>query len=256
MSNKRSLPLTRLHTIDLIRGISLISMIIYHFLFDLKHIFNIDIKWFGNYKTYIWQQSICITFIFIAGISFTFSKKNVLRGIGIFLMGIFFSLITYLIIPEQIIVFGILHFIGIACIITVVMSPLFKRIPPFIGFALCLLLFLLTKQINEGYIGFLDIPLYRLPRSIYQTNVMAIIGFPNDTFSSSDYFPILPWIFLYWCGMFFWSCISTKVKRAPIFRIKIPIINFLGRHCLIMYLIHQPISYFTIHFFLKNIVGQ
>lgn len=257
MKNKNSIKLTRLHTIDLIRGFTLLSMIAYHFIFDLKYIFNVNIEWFGSsIWSSVWQESICITFIFISGISFTFSKNNFKRGFIIFLMGVLFSLGTYLIIPEQFIVFGILHFIGIACILTALLIPLFKKIPVHIAFLVSLLLFLITKEINFGYIGFGNIHLYKLPQVLYSQPILSIFGFPNQTFFSADYYSIIPWIFLYWSGLFAWYSISPRVKQAPIFKIKIPFINFLGRHSLLIYLIHQPICYVLILLFYKVIIGN
>ncbi len=256
MKNKKSTNLSRLHTIDLFRGFAVLSMIAYHFVFDLKYIFNVNIPWFESYGAYLWQQSICIVFIFVSGISFTFSKNNIKRGFIILILGILFSLGTYLIIPEQFIVFGILHFLGISCIITAILFPLLKKIPAHIGFLIFILLFLIFKGINDGYVGFADISLYKLPQSIYDVPFLSIVGFPNDSFFSADYYPIFPWLFLYWSGIFAWFCISPRVKQAPVCRIKIPFINFFGRHALIVYILHQPICYGLIYLFFKLIIGR
>lgn len=256
MNKIKSNKIMRFHTIDLIRGFCIISMVLYHFFYDLHYVFNVQLSWFQSHNTYLWQQSICITFIFIAGISFSFSKNNLKRGFLILFMGMVFSLVTYLIIPEQFIVFGILHFIGIACIITALLCPLLKKIPAVIGFFVFLLLFLITKEINNGYLGFGDIHLIKVSQKLYTVPFLSVVGFPTKTFFSADYFPIFPWIFLYISGFFSWFCISPKVKQAPIFKIKLGFINFLGRNSLIIYLLHQPILYGILYLFFKEIIGK
>ena len=45
----------RLPFIDLIRGITIIEMISYHFLWDLVYLYNADIPWYKSHGAYIWQ---------------------------------------------------------------------------------------------------------------------------------------------------------------------------------------------------------
>ena len=48
--------------LDSIRGITLLSMILYHGMFDLVEIYGLHIPWFGDRPGYVWQQSICWIF--------------------------------------------------------------------------------------------------------------------------------------------------------------------------------------------------
>lgn len=66
----------RLPFIDLIRGITIIEMISYHFLWDLVYLYNADIPWYKSHGAYIWQQSICWTFILLAGFSWHLGKNT------------------------------------------------------------------------------------------------------------------------------------------------------------------------------------
>lgn len=74
----------RLPFIDLIRGITIIEMISYHFLWDLVYLYNADIPWYKSHGAYIWQQSICWTFILLAGFSWHLGKKHMKRGLWAF----------------------------------------------------------------------------------------------------------------------------------------------------------------------------
>lgn len=75
-------------------------------------------------------------------------------------------------------------------------------------------------------------------------SVLAYIGFPQAGFSSTDYFPLLPWIFLFATGYFLYSFLQEKGLINRLFgKGKVSGINFLGKHSLIIYMIHQPICY-------------
>ena len=57
----------RYEMLDSIRGAVLISMILYHACWDLVYIFKKDFRWFEGSGAYVWQQSICWTFLFLSG---------------------------------------------------------------------------------------------------------------------------------------------------------------------------------------------
>lgn len=226
---------SRYHTIDFIRGLALISMIIYHTCYDLAYIFSYPLPWFSTTGAYIWQQSIVITFIFISGISFSFSHNPIKRGLitlgGAFLL----TLVTFFAMPDELVVFGVLHFLGLATLLTAMMRPLLKKINPVIGFIGFILCFVLTKQVPAGGI---------LPNSFYQSTIGFIVGLPSASFVSSDYVPLIPWLFLYLTGYYLYQLILQK-KRLPdwIIGINIPIINQAGHYSFLIYLIHQPVIY-------------
>ena len=71
------------------------------------------------------------------------------------------------------------------------------------------------------------------------TGVTAVLGFPPAGFYSSDYFPLLPWLFLFWVGYYLWLLIRSW---KPLQR-KVPVFSALGRLCLPVYVVHQPVCY-------------
>lgn len=112
------------------------------------------------------------------------------------------SLVTLVVMPEEPVRFGVLTFLGTAALLTVPLRPLLARIPPRLGLILSFSLFLLARDVNHGYLGFAWVPLLRLPRGWYTNLATAGLGFPAPTFASSDYFALLPWLFLFWTGFY------------------------------------------------------
>lgn len=231
----------RYFILDIIRAITLISMILYHFTYDLLDLFgNIDA--IGNPLLVIWQQSICITFIFLSGFCFSMGRRPYLRGIIIFACGCVVSLFTYFFMKNMFISFGILSFIGIAMLITTPLNLLFKKIKfnHWVGFFVFLTLFILTKNIWQGNIIF---GLVEMPELLYQNVVTAYLGFPPRGFFSADYFPVLPWIFLYLCGYFAYQIASKLNLLKYLTKFRFKPLEFIGRHTLVIYMAHQPIIY-------------
>lgn len=111
--------------IDGIRGLAVINMVIFHFLYDVYMVYAKNSDWYSQTHIHIWQQSICWTFIFISGFVWQLGQKNSLRrGLFYNLCGLIISLVTWMIIPAEAIWFGILNFMGCAVLF---MIPLHKQ---------------------------------------------------------------------------------------------------------------------------------
>ena len=65
----------RRYLLDGLRGLTLISMILYHGMFDLVEIYGLHIPWFVERPGYVWQQSICWIFILLSGFLLESWKK-------------------------------------------------------------------------------------------------------------------------------------------------------------------------------------
>ena len=227
----------RYQEIDLVRGIAILMMITFHTLFDLNFFSVFSVEVASGFWRYF-ALATATLFLLVAGISLTISRarmpaqvtraqvfwKFFLRGAGIFLVGLIVTLGTWIYLKEGFIFFGILHLIGIS----VMLSPLFfwlkKRAVP--AGLLCIIVGYIIAPVHG--------PIWLLP-----------LGIHPASFWSVDYEPLFPWIGCVLIGMGLGDYLYRDGKRQFVVP-DIPVIiirslAFLGRHSLIIYLIHQPI---------------
>ena len=188
-----------------------------------------------------YEPLIPILFISICGIVCSFSRSNLKRGIKIFSLAIVVTVVTYIFIPEMTIFFGILHFLGIALIIYVLTEKLTDKINRMYGMIVSVLLFVVLYNVPQRYIGILPYPYIRMPDGLYQYYWLSFIGFPSADFTSGDYFPLIPYIFLFFFGVFLGKTIKGKELPSFFYRSYLPPLDFIGRHALVIYLLHQPL---------------
>lgn len=240
MQKTLSAPSVRYHLIDALRGFALVNMVAFHLMYDIFNIFSAETSWNSEPLTIIWERFICCSFIILSGVSFNFSHHPFRRGIILNACGFLITIVTVLFIPSQAVWFGILNFLGCAMMISYPLKVYLENIAPAVGAFCSLLLFALLYGVPEGYVGFFGLELFKLPEFLYGIKALAFIGFPSIDFHSTDYFPIIPWIFLFLAGYFAWRVIKN-FNADRFFRRKIPFFDFIGRHTLIIYILHQPI---------------
>lgn len=230
----------RYHLIDTLRGFALINMFVYHTLWSMANIFHYKISWFPSFHTYLWQQSGASLFILLSGFCWALSKKHLKRSLVVLSCALFIFICTYLFNEKNTITFGILSFMGTAMLIMLPLAKILRYIPPYCGFILSIVLFFTFKNIAHGCIGFMNWQ-YTLPPDLYANNFTAFIGLPPQSFHSADYFPLLPWIFMYTAGYFIYYCVQKSISKNNIFKFNCKPLSLLGRHSLAAYLIHQPV---------------
>lgn len=110
--------------------------------------------------------------------------------------------------------------------------------------AACAVLFALLNQLPQGWLGFEGTHLAALPAAWYKPNLFWL-GLPDLTvFSSSDYFPLLPWVFLYWVGYFFARWFRARCTAQPGLPPKaLRPLCAVGSRTLLIYMLHQPVIY-------------
>lgn len=226
---------------DALRGFSLISMILYHATYDLVAIYGVPLPWFFAAPGYVWQQSICWGFIFLSGLCWDFSKNPLKRGLLLSFCGLLITIVTWFIMPSQVVFMGVLSFLGAATLLMIPVNAIVQGLRPGMGLFLSALLFIVTRNVNQGSLGFEGFNIAPLPNALYEIKGSFIWGFPPAGFYSSDYFSVLPWFFLFLSGYFFWKIISKKAKVSPIVRANVPLLGAIGRKSLGVYLLHQPL---------------
>jgi len=229
----------RFWEVDLLRGIAVVMMIVFHFLYDLNYFSIYNLNLHSEYFP-IYLYSIGTLFILLVGTSLSLSysraekertgKKLYLRylnrGLKIFGLGLLITVITWIYLGEGFVVFGVLHCIGASIILA---YPLLRF--RYLNLSLGVVL-ILTGVILKN----LSFDFYWL----------VWLGFTPSPFYTIDYFPLLPWFGVVLIGIFLGNSLYPNYKRVfnlkDLCRLKvIRFFCFLGRHSLIIYFIHQPI---------------
>ena len=234
-------PAGRYALLDELRGLDLISMMLYHACWDLTFLFGVKMAWYPKTPGHVWQQSICWVFILLSGFCVPFGRHTLRRGAAVFAAGAVVTAVTLVFMPESRVVFGVLTFLGTAMLLTGVLGPLLEKIPPAAGLAASAVLFAVCYPVSSGWVGIGSWKLV-LPRGLYANYATAFLGFYPEGFFSTDYFALLPWLFLFWAGYFVHRLIGRE--RMGVLRTSVcPPLGRLGRHSLLLYLLHQPVLY-------------
>ena len=254
---------TRNYILDAYRGFTMISMILYHSCYDYFVVFNKGRDFLSSRACFLWQQSICISFILLSGMVWEYGRKNALkRGIILNLLGFVITFVTLFAMPEEAIFFGILNFMGCVVLFMIPISKLVdmiigrsttasaesdasnnKNAKYIAGIIICLIIFMITKRFPNGYIGSRYHSLIPLPDSLYRYQAFVPFGFPPKDFRSSDYFPIIPWLFMYITGYFLGKLLNKSASFTKLGETRIPFFSWLGTKSLLIYVLHQPVCF-------------
>lgn len=242
--NETAMPRRRVEILDELRGLIVLLMIFYHAIYDLVFVFRaVDPALFQSRFMRWLQLFVACGFIVIAGIMCRYSRNNLRRGAKTFLAGMLVTAVTAAVIPSQLILFGILHFLGICMMLYPLAEPVVRRLHPIAGILACLALFAFTNNIGSGRLGFGSLTLVRLPQSLYELGFLFPLGIHPRFFSSADYYPLLPWIFIFGLGCFLGGYFYNGEAPDFCYRPHCPPLALVGRHALLIYLLHQPVAY-------------
>ena len=233
---------TRYALPDTLRGLTLLSMIAYHGCWDMVYILGADWPWYQSSGAYLWQQSICWTFILLSGFSFSLGRRHWRRGWLVFGCGAVVTAVTLVVMPGQEIWFGVLTLLGSCMLLGALLERPLGRVPAVAGLVLSSALFVLTRSVNRGYLGFEGLRLAALPGELYRNMATAYLGFPFPGFRSTDYFSLVPWLFLFLTGYFLFRLTGKHLAAAPDLGRCAPL-EALGRRSLLVYMLHQPVLY-------------
>lgn len=182
---------TRCALLDELRGLDLISMMLYHGMWDLVYLFGVRAPWYGSWQGELWQQSICWVFILLSGFCLPLGRHPVKRGAVVFGCGALVTAVTLIFMPAGAVWFGVLTLLGSAMIITGLLEKWMEKVPPVVGLAGSMFLFYFTRYAADGYLQ-LGHWLITLPGFLYANYFTAYLGFYPFGFFSTDYFPLTP----------------------------------------------------------------
>lgn len=243
----------RVDFFDTVRGISVVSMILFHFTYDLFFISHIKLTWFTPLVMQIWVPSISYPFIFIAGCMCAFSKNSFKRAgvYGLVALAIF-AATTFASIDTPI-NFGIFFCMASCTFVEALISRYFIKPKGFVAAVILLFVFIICIPITSGDIGIGSL-IFSLPKELYETPYLAWAGFPSPSFSSGDYYPLLPYLFLFLSGASLNRQLKEKGYPDCIKKFSLPLVTEMGKHSLLIYILHQPILLLIALFVSQNIV--
>lgn len=230
----------RLWEVDSLRGVAIVMMVIFHLMWDLwffRVLPNV-VLWAGFWKYF--QRTTASLFIVLVGVSLTISynralrkgeaggalyRKFLLRGLRIFAWGVVFSIAAQ-VAGTGYVHFGVLHLIGFS----IAAAYPFLRLR-WVNLALWLLFVAIGGWVQDVRVD---------------TVWLVWLGLEPQGYAPVDYFPIFPWFGVVLLGIFLGNLLYPAGQR----RFSLPnlselppfnALEFLGRHSLFIYLIHQPL---------------
>lgn len=243
----------RVGLLDELRGFAIICMVVYHALFDLNYFFGVKVPVFFDDWFDIVQTSFAGLFIFISGTVCRYSHNNLKRGVQCFFLGMILTFVTPFFTNGNI-YFGILHFLGIAMMIFGLSEKVLDHIPALVGIIVFGVLFALScyvvrvyndsgEIVSGGFFGLPGLFEWKLPDELYNVGVLFPFGFDPKGFSSYDYFPIFPWLFLFIAGSYFGIWAKNGSLPKFFYPVHIKWLATVGRYTIWIYMLHQPVVY-------------
>ena len=209
----------RIDELDSLRATALVMMLILNFVTDLNH--------FGIMNTetgdqWWWMARIAASlFVGISGVSYFLAHrleydftKTSGRTKRLIFWAFVITIITYIFEPSAYVRFGVLHLLALASIVA---FPVARKPEFALGIGLILLIIPLSSNSNLVWLG------------LRETGFIAV-----------DYFPLNPWLGIFFIGLALASRIYPEGK--PLTEIQWPEKwLWFGRNTLTIYVIHQPI---------------
>ena len=187
----------RIELMDALRGLAVCLMVLHHFLYDLCAFLGAPWWLFTNPVFDVLHYFFAGLFIFLSGISSDFSRSNLKRGAKAMAIALGITLVTYFM--NMTIVFGVLHLLASCMLLFGLTRKLWEALPAWVLPVLCLALIFLTAPCADGVTT--------------QTPHLWLFGFTTPDFASADYFPLLPWFFVFLLGT--WAGRYVKAGRLP-----------------------------------------
>ena len=250
----------RAYELDLLRGFAIFMMILMHFAYDVRYEFGVkafgflEADWFWGFV----HPFFIVIFVGVSGVCCTFSKNNLFRGLKLLGVAAGLTLATLLIKTflkiDCLIIFNVLALLAISILIYSLIEFIEKKTKT-------------DPKVTNALLGAGGALIAAYGASIdwmdYTTDnlIFLPVGFKMHTMPfMADYMPMIPWV-----GVFLIGCLVGRIcyaerhslcpeknKAAGI--ICAPF-EFIGRHSLIVYLVHQPIVY-GILFLIFMLIGR
>ena len=232
----------RFWEVDALRGVAIVMMVIYHLLWTLWFVRVLpEIVLYAGFWKYF-QRTTASLFIVLVGVSLVISYNRALqkrgnlnglwwkflrRGAMLFGFGVVIDLVTRAA-NTGFVDFGVLHLIGFSVAVAY----------PFLRFRWPNLVLYVIFFLVGGYVETIHV----------NTRWLVWLGLTPERYGPVDFFPIFPWFGVVLLGVFLGHLLYDGNRR----HISLPnlsgwlpfnLLEFLGRHSLFIYLVHQPLIF-------------
>ncbi len=217
----------RFDVLDAWRTLAIVLMVAYHFLYDLYIFGVISADQLFSAPLNVLERFICCSFILLAGASARFSRNNLRHGLVVLGAGLVVEIGAAA--AGQTIRFGVLMLLGSSMVLWHVLGKGLQRLPGWSVAAGSGVLFFAAR--------------WWTGRTAVSVPWLYPLGFILPGFYSADYFPLLPWFFLFLTGTALGGwCLAHRENR--LLTVSLPgVLTWPGRHSLIIYVLHQPVLY-------------
>ena len=223
----------RIMIIDALRGVAVVLMVIHHLLYNLVYFLGAPEWLFTNPVFDVLHYIFAGLFILLSGISSRFSHSNIKRGLIVIAIAAVITVVTYFM--EMPIWFGVLHLLGFSMLFFGLTKKLWNMIPRKVAPVFFIAL-IVASALDTTYVDLI------VQNSIGRIG-LSVLGWPQQGFISYDYFPLLPWIFVFLLGTWVGSYIVERKLPAWFYEAEIRCFPAIGRKALIIYILHQPVLY-------------
>ena len=222
----------RIWEIDFLRGLAIILMVCYHLLFDLGEFRGVKrfLGWSTDLSTFAWTVAhdfFAGLFVVLSGISSTLSRSNVRRGLRLLAVSLAVTLATYIFDPSSAVLFGILQCLAFSMLIY---GAAFERAGPVAYAAWGALVIGLGAAV----------PALKKALAV-RFDWLLPFGIHSPSFTSFDYFPLLPWFGIFLAGAVLGKTLYASKRSLLPWRLPLTFVNFAGRYSLLIYIVHQPV---------------
>ncbi|MDO8554463.1 MAG: heparan-alpha-glucosaminide N-acetyltransferase [Candidatus Micrarchaeota archaeon] len=220
----------RIWELDALRGLAIVMMVVFHFLFDLNLLEIIKIAMYEGFLL-IFQRTTASLFLLVVGMVLSVAYANgkiefsyyLKRGLSLLGIALLITAVTWIYSHESFIIFGVIHLIAFSVIISYVFLRKYY-LNLFAGITIILIGLAISGTTSS-------------------TNLLLWLGIPPSNFYTFDYFPVFPWFGMVLIGIFLGKFIYVE-KKMSFEKIKNPMIellSYLGKRSIIIYLAHQPV---------------
>ncbi len=271
---------TRVAEVDILRGLPIFLVVLYHLCYDITQIPGIVSNWRdviydhpNFYAFYNWVVDLMSSnfmrsylvplfagmFLFACGVSCTLSKNNWKRALELSAAALLISLgtlvLSYALNYNLFIGFGILHIMAFSVIIYAAIESICKLFKKKVPAGLCLsigvVVFFVGLYLREGFT--IDGTTYEWPVQYIRGTIftwleddpyaylLSALGYYGNTV---DWWPIFPWFGLIFIGAAIGIALYGEEKKT-----KVPFLDrkvfkplrFIGGHTIWVYIFHQPV---------------